>query len=1260
MVHPDLGRIAAPRPCAPVLLASQLPTLLSHPSRSDVPAKLWARPQQAAAAGGAGGTSAAHAATAAVAAAAAYIPAAAFDAPRGYVGGGSQRRRPMTAAPRTVGPSERRPRTAGALRGGDGGGHGGRGLPGGGQGYPRPASASGLRPDQRIPAWAENMPPARSLLVAQQPPLDRPKRRRTTIKRPRTAPGHPRQTNSAPSDGLSTTGHTTVLGERSSAAASDKVGMSSVFSAPDSPTAGKHPGGRIAAELAVQAAEHSALQDEASEHRSRPWVNEKEQSRSMVLKMSAHAWKGRRSWRIRCMENGLSSWRAWVEEHQQFVVHTGFALWVWKRYSDRRINQRYAAVDLCENFDALRCRQICRAWSRYTAHVHEMERKWRGLLVERQSRKCAKVLDAWQVWATKQAETGRKVLGAMLRSQHSWMKAMRFAQLRLYAFCRARRRERRKLFGQQLEIGLGGHATLTNVPDLPFPEPLAPAGVDKKSLETIGLRFRQNDIRDLAACQWRFAHQGRRMFLAWAQHIENLKKIVIFTRRIVAEQAFKLFKQRVRWSRTQRTAREEIEEKRRLERAAQGVEDYEDEIEDLMLPSEKKKRRQRKLERERAGTAAAAALRAEQEAEYRARQKAEAELKAREEAEEAETQARIAAIMGEEDGTSLGDLLNAASEDDDEDGSEQAAGAAQGDDGASELAAVKIQSLYRGHTARLGLMDESARELYELRRELAQVQSEIKKLELKMQSMAAEMLVKEQEAPIGELAAIKSAHKDAMKAARKTMRALERERNLIMKDIEALLRGSAADNDDDSEEETEAERLAEEAKHRSKYAAIFAVAAKHVDSAQPHMKQVRRRQKRVSAHIERINAEQERLAANLDKRNSAFASEMERLELRMQERLAMATENPLVGMLNQLCDAFALGLDAVASARLRNHTILAFLRLAKPVQIRKARAHFRLGVLRAHVGVWSRFTAMMRAIRETAHVRFRCFYTWFRRWRSASRGSRIYRSRGLRREVEYRRRLVRQFSTWLHEAPHQAYRCGRYALFTRWIEYVQRRVSRREMFVTFQKLMGLHKRRQAYTAMFLGLKPQHHGERALIGYVEKNLMADLELWQHCLRAEIGLLSDRHRRVNNREITSRKLLGKGTMTARRRLTVAELELKAQIKHEHALSLEAFHEKIDWVPHWGTIFDLRSAHVLQHFAAAKELVARMQRMEKDPRTTDDGVRLLCRSERFRVSIALWMMRARVKDRSRLTEGDAAFLTKSARRFITRFAQDAIDAL
>jgi len=215
------------------------------------------------------------------------------------------------------------------------------------------------------------------------------------------------------------------------------------------------------------------------------------------------------------------------------------------------------------------------------------------------------------------------------------------------------------------------------------------------------------------------------------------------------------------------------------------------------------------------------------------------------------------------------------------------------------------------------------------------------------------------------------------------------------------------------------------------------------------------------------------------------------------------------------------------------------------------------------------------------------------------------------------------------------------------------------MFELFQKLGGLQKRRQAFTAMFLGLKPQHHGERAMIGYVEKNLMADLELWQHCLRGEVGLVSDRHRRVNAREKMARKLLGKGTMTGRRRLTMAELGLKAQIKHEHALSLEAFHDKIEWVPHWGTIFDMRSTEVLAFFEAAKERAAKMARMEKDPRTTDEGIRLLCRSERFRVSIALWLMRARVKESARLTAADAKFLTKSARRIVTRFAQDAIEA-
>ena len=155
-----------------------------------------------------------------------------------------------------------------------------------------------------------------------------------------------------------------------------------------------------------------------------------------------------------------------------------------------------------------------------------------------------------------------------------------------------------------------------------------------------------------------------------------------------------------------------------------------------------------------------------------------------------------------------------------------------------------------------------------------------------------------------------------------------------------------------------------------------------------------------------------------------------------------------------------------------------------------------------------------------------------------------------------------------------------------------------------------------------------------------------------------MVSDRHRRVNGREMVARKLLGQGTMTGRRRLAMAELGLKAQIKHEHALSLEAFHERIEWVPHWGTIFDMRSSQVLGYFEAAKERVAKMMRMEKDPRTTDEGVRLLCRSERFRVSIALWLMRARVKESARLTAVDAKLLTNTARQIVTGFAQEAIE--
>ena len=305
MVHADVGRVAIPRSCAPVLLASQLPTLLSHPSRMDVPAKAWV--------GARGGS--AHAAGAA--AAAAYVPAAALDAPRGYVGGsGAPKRRPVTAAPRPHGPSDTRPATAGALRGGDGGGHP-RGLPGYGASYPRPASASGAGPGQRVPAWVENIPEPRSLLqrggAVATPPLDKPKRRRTT--RPGTSPGHPRAARPSISQAAASDFSATrvAVDDRSSAAwaplrhgspprgatntrastsaslgwdpasavgirPAGAVGISSVFSAPDEPGLDR----KVAAVMVAQAAEHSALQVEASGHRSRAWRNENEESRSLA------------------------------------------------------------------------------------------------------------------------------------------------------------------------------------------------------------------------------------------------------------------------------------------------------------------------------------------------------------------------------------------------------------------------------------------------------------------------------------------------------------------------------------------------------------------------------------------------------------------------------------------------------------------------------------------------------------------------------------------------------------------------------------------------------------------------------------------------------------------------------------------------------------------------------------------------------------------------------------------------------------------
>ena len=67
--------------------------------------------------------------------------------------------------------------------------------------------------------------------------------------------------------------------------------------------------------------------------------------------------------------------------------------------------------------------------------------------------------------------------------------------------------------------------------------------------------------------------------------------------------------------------------------------------------------------------------------------------------------------------------------------------------------------------------------------------------------------------------------------------------------------------------------------------------------------------------------------------------------------------------------------------------------------------------------------------------------------------------------------------------------------------------------------------------------------------------------------------------------------------------------------------------------------------------------MQRMQHNPLHAE--VKDVCASERVRVSLALWLMRARLNVDVRLTSLDAWELSKSVRRVVSRNAREAMDA-
>ena len=281
--------------------------------------------------------------------------------------------------------------------------------------------------------------------------------------------------------------------------------------------------------------------------------------------------------------------------------------------------------------------------------------------------------------------------------------------------------------------------------------------------------------------------------------------------------------------------------------------------------------------------------------------------------------------------------------------------------------------------------------------------------------------------------------------------------------------------------------------------------------------------------------------------------------------------------------------------------------------------------MKKNLGVWRRFTAMMAATRSLAHVRFRCCYTVFQRWRREARRSRIYCTRGVRSEVQCRRDLLRRFSDWLRDAPFDAHQFGRYSVLARWIEYSQRRVVRRELCRLQTSVQLLRRRRKAFLALFLGLKPQHQGSSS--GYVEKNMTADAQLWKFMLRAEIGLLSDKHRAVNRRELQNMRTSGLQTMTVRRRFQIVQEHIELRVQNEQAVLLEVFKDRTAWIPVWGAIFQARTSALMKCLKAMQEWAKRVERLLYTPAAS--YLAAVC-CDHVRAPLGMWVLRARLRIR------------------------------
>jgi hypothetical protein len=141
------------------------------------------------------------------------------------------------------------------------------------------------------------------------------------------------------------------------------------------------------------------------------------------------------------------------------------------------------------------------------------------------------------------------------------------------------------------------------------------------------------------------------------------------------------------------------------------------------------------------------------------------------------------------------------------------------------------------------------------------------------------------------------------------------------------------------------------------------------------------------------------------------------------------------------------------------------------------------------------------------------------------------------------------------------------------------------------------------------------------------MTADAQLWKFMLRAEIGLLSDKHRAVNRRELQNMRTSGLQTMTVRRRFQIVQEHIELRVQNEQAVLLEVFKDRTAWIPVWGAIFQARTSALMKCLKAMQEWAKRVERLLYTPAAS--YLAAVC-CDHVRAPLGMWVLRARLRIR------------------------------